>query len=104
MEFQIEKKRLFKSAIFVLIILGVFLIVQVVAGLKTLGTIGEGVVSQNTISVSGVGNVYAKPDIATFSMSVDQTGATVALAQTKVDTVVSKILAYLKDQGVADKD
>ncbi len=103
-EYLSDKKGLFFTSSIALILLAVFLLVQTVESLKTINTIGEGIVPQNTISVSGEGDVYAKPDIATFSFAVDETSDTVADAQTKVDTTVSKILSYLKSQDVADKD
>ena len=58
----------------------------------------------NSISVSGKGEIFAKPDIATFSFSVDANGKDSAEAQKKSTDVMNAIVAYLKDSKVEDKD
>jgi uncharacterized protein YggE len=84
--------------------LAVFLLVLTVSTLKSYEYIGTGVAAGNTISVSGEGTVYAVPDIATFSVTVEDTAVDVATAQTKATTQANAIVDYLKAQGIADAD
>lgn len=57
-----------------------------------------------TISVMGEGEAVAVPDIANFSFSVYAEGADAKEAQSKSAESTNAILAYLKEQGVEDKD
>lgn len=57
-----------------------------------------------TISVNGTGEVLAVPDIGQFSFSVNADGETADAAQEASGTKINAILAYLKEQGVEDKD
>ncbi len=57
-----------------------------------------------SISVTGNGEVVAIPDIATFSFTVAAKETTATAAQTKSTEVLNKILGYLKEKGVEEKD
>ncbi len=57
-----------------------------------------------SISVTGEGEVFAKPDIATFSFTVESKEADATTAQNKSVEVMNGILAYLTEAGVEDKD
>jgi len=57
-----------------------------------------------SISVTGEGEVFAKPDIATFSFSVNAKEADASAAQSKSAESVNAIMSYLKEKGVEDKD
>jgi len=57
-----------------------------------------------TVSVSGEGEVLAVPDIGQFSFSVNAVADDAAAAQAESGTKINTILAYLKDQGIEDKD
>lgn len=57
-----------------------------------------------TISVDGTGEVVAVPDIGTFSFSVEAEGETAAIAQAQSAEKINAILAYLKENGIAEKD
>lgn len=57
-----------------------------------------------TISVEGKGEVMAVPDIGTFSFSVEAEGETAAEAQELSGTKMNAILAYLREQGIEEKD
>ncbi len=81
-----------------------FLGVQVVAGAKGLRYIGGGVNATNAITVSGHGEAFGVPDIATFSFSVVSLKSTVALAQGDATKKINEITKYLKDAGIAEKD
>lgn len=85
-------------------LLVVFLAVQILAGLMGLRYVGAGITPGNTISVSGYGESYSTPDIATFTYSVVSEKPTVAAAQEDATRKANAITAYLKGAGVAEKD
>ena len=58
----------------------------------------------NVISVSGDGEIFAVPDIATFSFSVEKEAKTMAEAQKLVSKNVDSALSFLKGKGILDKD
>jgi uncharacterized protein len=87
-----------------LMIFSLFLLVQVIAGLKGLPNIGRNPNQYPTIAVSGTGDAYAIPDVATFSFSVVETDKTVKQAQDKANTKISNALAAVKAAGIDDKD
>lgn len=82
----------------------VFLAIQVLGGLMGLRYIGAGITPGNTISVSGYGESYSTPDIATFTYSVVSERPTVAAAQADATSKANATLAYLKEAGVDEKD
>jgi uncharacterized protein YggE len=97
-------KRASKWTVSVLFFLSVFLVVQILGDLKRLPTIGRDIYPQSTISVSGSGEAYAIPDIATFNFTVTETAATVSAAQESADEKVNAALSVIRDSGVEDKD
>ena len=92
------------QAAFALCMLGIFLIIAAIGEIKGLQYIGSGVPATNTISVSGEGDVFAVPDTAEFTFSVDVTAADVAAAQASATTKANAVIDYLKAQGIADAD
>lgn len=56
------------------------------------------------IQVAGEGEVLAKPDIGTFSFSVQAEGEDAATAQEESAKAINAVLAYLEEAGVAEKD
>lgn len=86
-----------------LVILSVFFIVKTVNEVKKSRTADRGVIT-DTISVNGKGEVYAIPDIATFSFTVTETGKRVSDAEKKATEKINKVLAYLRGQKIEDKD
>jgi uncharacterized protein YggE len=57
-----------------------------------------------SISVTGIGEVSAKPDLATFNFTIEAKEADATTAQNKVSDIEGAILAYLKEAGVDEKD
>lgn len=57
-----------------------------------------------TISVDGTGEVLMVPDVGEFSFSVQAEGETASVAQDLSATKINDIIAYLKDQGIEEKD
>jgi len=97
-------KRVSKWTAISLMLLSAFLLVKIIGDFKRLPTVGREIYPQSTISVSGTGEVYAIPDIATFNFSVIELGSTVVEAQEKADQKMSKSLAVIRQLGVEDKD
>jgi len=58
----------------------------------------------NTINVSGTGDAYAIPNVATFAFTVSDTEKAVADAQTKATTEANSALAVVRAAGVASVD
>jgi uncharacterized protein YggE len=59
---------------------------------------------QEGIWVNGNGKAVAVPDVATLSLGVEAQEATVEQARTEAADAMDKVIAALKDQGVAEKD
>lgn len=57
-----------------------------------------------TISISGVGEALAVPDIATFSFSVRAEAEDAPMAQEQSAEAVNKIVDYLTSEGIEEKD
>jgi hypothetical protein len=87
-------------ALFVLV-LTVFVAVKTVTEVKSLKRAGSQV---NTISVSGEGKVFAKPDIGQVSLSVVKSGKTVMEAESAATKAMNDVTNFLKSSGVAEKD
>lgn len=66
--------------------------------------IGQGTQYKNTISISGVGKVLAKPDIGQVDLSVVSDAASVAAAQKDNTDKMNKITQAMKDLGIDEKD
>ncbi len=81
--------------------LAIFLGVQTIAALKGLRNTSP---SYNTINVSGEGEVFAVPDIASFTFTVSADAKTVTAAQEEVTKKMDAILDAVKTLGVEEKD
>lgn len=84
--------------------LALFLLVLTISAVKSYHYIGTGISPTNTIQISGEGKVFAVPDTATFTVTVQDTAADVQTAQTKATNDGNTITDYLKAQGIADTD
>ena len=94
-----------KTGLLVLVIIvAVFFAAKSIKELKAIGFVGKELSPSATIVVSGEGEVLTKPDIASFSFSVEKESLNVAEAQSGSAKIVNDILAELKKLGVADKD
>jgi uncharacterized protein YggE len=58
----------------------------------------------NTISVSGMGKVSAVPDLATVSIGVQSQAASATDVKNQNNDKVNKVIAFIKSQGLDDKD
>lgn len=93
-----------KAAVLAVLLLALFLFVETVKEFKSLAYLGKDVPAMNTINVSGEGESFAAPDIATFSFTVQDESLVVSQSQDKVNKQVDAILSYLEKNGVAKKD
>lgn len=84
--------------------LTVFVAILSVNALKENRYIGGGVPAGNVITVSGEGEVFAVPDIAEFTYAVFAEAKTVADAQEAAAQKGNAVLAFLKSNGVSEKD
>jgi hypothetical protein len=66
--------------------------------------IGQEIKEQRTITVSGSGEIYAKPDLALATFSVVNEAKTVSKAMTENTEKMNAVISYLKGQGVEEKD
>lgn len=87
-----------------LIILSAFFILKGLTVLKEYRFIGSGTTATNTLVISGTGEAYAFPDIAALSFTVRDDASTVKAAQDSVEKKMNSAIAYLKDEGIAEKD
>ena len=72
--------------------------------LKEYRYVGSGVTATNTITVSGDGEVFAVPDTASFSVTVQEEAKEVRDAQDVATKKSNDIIAYLKSQDINEKD
>ncbi len=103
MEGNEGKARLWKYAPILVLVLTAFLFMQLVSSIKEYRYIG-GAGYPNTISVSGEGEVFAVPDVASFTFSVSYTGKTVGEAQDFVTERINKAIEKVKSFGIEDRD
>jgi uncharacterized protein len=59
---------------------------------------------QSLVSVTGTGEVFAVPDVATFSFVITEEGKDTTEAQKKHATKNNAVMKYLKDSAVLEKD
>jgi uncharacterized protein len=72
---------------------------------QTPGAVSVNVQNQQTgIVVNGEGKVTVTPDLAIITLGVESQGTTVSEAQSKAAEAMNKVIASLKNNGVADKD
>ena len=60
--------------------------------------------TQNTISVTADDYVNASPDIANLSFTLTKEAGTSKEAQSLLNTMITKVMAYTKEQKIADVD
>lgn len=72
--------------------------------LKESKYIGRDIEVQDTITVSDSSEVYAKPDLALTTLSVITEAKTVGEAMSENSQKMNAVIAFIKGQGVEDKD
>jgi len=106
--YKYEHKILFKSICIILIVFLFVLTIYVFVGIqnkvKEGRYIGQEIESKNTITVSGKGEAYAKPDLAFATFSVITEKKQVAEAMEENTEKMNAIIDSIKEQEVEDKD
>src|SRR3989344_827180 len=90
-------KYLIWSGTAALIVLSLFLLV-------TMNRISDTAVTTNTISFSGEGKIFAVPDIAAISFSIVTEATTSKEVQNQNSEKSKKVVEFLKNQNIEDKD
>jgi hypothetical protein len=102
---NIYKSKKFVLLVKTLIVLAaVFLLTAIVSQLKEYKYIGSDVYPANTMTFSGSGEVFVKPDIATFSFSITEESLDVSRAQEALAERGNEILEALEDFAIEEKD
>lgn len=99
-----SKTNFYKTTTVLAMALTVLIVAMIITEIKSYKYIGGGVAATNTISVSGDGEVYAAPDIATISFTVQEKAKKLADAQDAVNKKVQASLDGVRKAGVAEKD
>ncbi|MBI2120612.1 MAG: SIMPL domain-containing protein [Parcubacteria group bacterium] len=99
-----QNKRFMRAVVVLLFSGSLYLIGQFLNGLKEYSYVGLMPSAPATIQVSGMGEVFAKPDIAEFSFSVSKDAKTIAEAQKVSAEKINEIMAFLKESGIDEKD
>lgn len=86
------------------IIVSLFFFAKFVNEVKATRFIGSGTTATNKLTVSGEGESYAVPDIATISFTVQEEKKTVTEAEKLVTDKANKAIDFLKKSGVEEKD
>jgi hypothetical protein len=95
----------FKLKEILMVLVSVFIIVLIFYfGVKSFNEINNRTGQQNTISVSGKGEIFIKPDIAKVSVSVEKNAYSVSEAQSQATNAINNVIKFLKDSGLEDKD
>ena len=74
----------------------------VLAALTSCNTLSSDATAATTVSISGNGTIYLKADIVTFSINVNETEATTALAQQAANRKMTAILDILRKFNIED--
>ncbi len=74
----------------------------VLSALTSCNTLSSDVSAATTASISGNGTIYLKADIVTFSINVNETEATTALAQQAANRKMTAILDILRKFNIED--
>ncbi len=91
-------------AILVLLLFGMWLGVDIKNKVEEGKYIGQEIQLRNTITVSGKGEIYAKPDLAQVTFSVITEAKTVEEAINENSRKMNQVIEFIKEKGIADKD
>lgn len=101
---ETHKIQLYRAFTVLVLVGAVFAGTKIITEIKGYRFIGGGVSATNVISVSGEGEVFAVPDIATISFSVREESKKVSDAQNKVSAKIKTTLTAVRKLGIPDKD
>jgi uncharacterized protein YggE len=98
------KKPIMIVVVLFLITLIVFFGAKISNEIKTGKYIGRVAEQKNTITVSGDGEIYIKPDLGLISFTVVNDSKTVEVAMTENTNKMNAVITAIKGQGVKDED
>lgn len=102
---EVDFRRLGNWIGVLVLVLVAFVGVKTINEIKEFKYIGSDSFSENnSISVSGEGEVFAVADVASFSYSVVETGNTVGEAEALATEKWNDILEFLKGEGIEEED
>ncbi|MDQ5927671.1 MAG: uncharacterized protein QG633_109 [Patescibacteria group bacterium] len=101
---SLMKERAMKALYVFGIVLTVYVGILAIGKLREYSYIGSQYPSGNVITITGEGEVFAVPDIAEISFSVNEEAATLPEAQEAAAIKMNAAIEYLKAQGVDEKD
>lgn len=99
-----RQKHLSTALLALLILLSLFVLARAINEFKRGDVLAYEGETLATISVSGEGEAVAVPDIGTFTFAVSETADAVEDAQAQVTEDTNAIIAFLKDEGIAERD
>lgn len=86
------------------ILASLVLAIKAISAIKAYSFIGEDPAQQNTVMVSGHGEVVAVPDLATLTFTVMKESLQVKEAQQEVARTIDTALSFVRGNGVAERD
>lgn len=100
----LQNRRIQTSLSLVLLFLSAFLFAETIKSLKEYRYVGGGIAPTNAITVTGEGEVFAIPDTAEFTFSIQEEAPTTAEAQNVATEKANDVIKTLVEQGVEEKD
>lgn len=85
-----------------LAILSLFLLAETLSVAQGLGR--PGVPATDTVTVTGQGQATVPPDVARVSFSIEHRATTAAAAQTETTKQANAAIAFVREQGIEEKD
>ena len=103
-DFTNDKKKMYKLGLVFVGLLSIFVFVKIVGEARSYRFIGSNPEVRSAISVSGKGEVFAVPDIATFTYGVLKEAKDVKTAQDEATKIINSTLSFLKEKDIDEKD
>lgn len=103
-DFTSDKKKMYKLSLIFIGLLSVFVFVKIIGEARGYRFIGSNPDVKSVISVSGKGEVFAVPDLATFSYGVTKESKNVKDAQQEATKIINASMDFLKEKGIDEKD
>lgn len=98
------KDALYKGGVLLVWLLGILTTLGIIGGIIMLTRDTNNDESMNTITVTGTAEMFAVPDIAMISFSVQEEHKDLTTAQNQVTAVMNPALEKLTALGIAEKD
>lgn len=93
-----------KAAAAALGALALWALIMAISQVREYRYIGAGINPTNTITVSGEGELFAVPDVAEFTATISEDAKDVKTAQDAATKKTNDIIAFLRSQGIEERD